>query len=89
VLVVGKSIYTIVIANLDEIVSQLDVTSSLYKMKMDKIKLWVARRGGRSRSARAPAADRPELRLSRSTPSAGLERRPPIAPKCAFRDLLL
>ena len=45
VLIVGKSIYTIVIANLDEIVSQLDVTSSLYKMKMDKIKLYMGMQG--------------------------------------------
>jgi CRP-like cAMP-binding protein len=37
VLILGTGIYTIVIANLEDIVSQLDVTSSLYKMKRDSI----------------------------------------------------
>ena len=37
VLILGTGIYTIVIANLEDIVSQLDVTSSLYKMKRDSV----------------------------------------------------
>lgn len=37
ILLVGMSVYTLVIASLEDIVSQLDVTSSLYKTKTDKI----------------------------------------------------
>lgn len=37
VLIIGTATYTLVIALLDDIVSQLDVTSSLYKMKADKV----------------------------------------------------
>ncbi|KAL7466716.1 hypothetical protein ACHAXS_007001 [Conticribra weissflogii] len=37
ILLVGMSVYTLVIASLEDIVAQLDVTSSLYKMKTDKI----------------------------------------------------
>lgn len=37
ILIVGMSVYTLVIASLEDIVSQLDVTSSLYKTKTDKI----------------------------------------------------
>ena len=37
VLIIGTAIYTMVIALLEDIVSQLDVTSSLHKMKMDKV----------------------------------------------------
>ena len=37
ILLVGMSVYTLVIASLEDIVSQLDVTSSLYKAKTDKI----------------------------------------------------
>ena len=36
-LLVGMSVYTLVIASLEDIVSQLDVTSSLFKAKTDKI----------------------------------------------------
>lgn len=35
-LIVGTGIYTLVIASLDDIVSQLDVTSSLHKVRTDK-----------------------------------------------------
>lgn len=37
ILLVGMSVYTLVIASLEDIVSQLDVTSSLHKTKTDKI----------------------------------------------------
>jgi len=37
ILIVGMLVYTLVIASLEDIVSQLDVTSSLYKMKTDKV----------------------------------------------------
>jgi CRP-like cAMP-binding protein len=37
ILIVGMSVYTLVIASLEDIVSQLDVTSSLHKMKTDKV----------------------------------------------------
>lgn len=37
ILIVGMMVYTLVIASLEDIVSQLDVTSSLYKMKTDKV----------------------------------------------------
>lgn len=37
ILVIGTGIYTMVIALLEDIVSQLDVTSSLHKMKTDKV----------------------------------------------------
>jgi len=37
ILIIGTGIYTLVIALLEDIVSQLDVTSSLYKMKMNNI----------------------------------------------------
>lgn len=37
ILIVGMLVYTLVIASLEDIVSQLDVTSSLYKMKFDKV----------------------------------------------------
>ena len=36
ILIVSMLVYTLVIASLEDIVSQLDVTSSLYKMKSDK-----------------------------------------------------
>ena len=36
ILLVGMMVYTLVIASLEDIVAQLDVTSSLYKMKTDK-----------------------------------------------------
>ncbi|GMH59726.1 hypothetical protein TrST_g1578 [Triparma strigata] len=45
VLIIGTGIYTIVIASLEDIVSQLDVTSSLYKMKMDKVQLYMGMHG--------------------------------------------
>jgi CRP-like cAMP-binding protein len=41
ILVIGTAIYTMVIALLEDIVSQLDVTSSLHKLKMDKIESYV------------------------------------------------
>ena len=37
ILLVGMMVYTLVIASLEDIVAQLDVTSSLYKMKTDKV----------------------------------------------------
>jgi len=37
ILVIGTAIYTLVIALLEDIVSQLDVTSSLHKMRTDKV----------------------------------------------------
>eukprot|EP00986_Skeletonema_menzelii_P012282 scaffold6715_cov139-Skeletonema_menzelii.AAC.3 len=37
ILIVGTYVYTLVIASLEDIVAQLDVTSSLYKMKTDKV----------------------------------------------------
>ncbi|KAL3790747.1 hypothetical protein HJC23_010026 [Cyclotella cryptica] len=37
ILVVGMAVYTFVIASLEDIVSQLDVTSSLYKTKTDSV----------------------------------------------------
>ena len=37
ILLVGMSVYTLVIASLEDIVAQLDVTSSLYKLKTDKV----------------------------------------------------
>lgn len=37
ILVIGTAIYTLVIALLEDIVSQLDVTSSLYKLRTDKV----------------------------------------------------
>lgn len=40
ILIVGMMVYTLVIASLEDIVSQLDVTSSLYKMKTDKVKTY-------------------------------------------------
>ena len=40
ILVIGTAIYTLVIALLEDIVSQLDVTSSLHKMRTDKIDLY-------------------------------------------------
>jgi CRP-like cAMP-binding protein len=36
ILIVGMLVYTLVIASLEDIVAQLDVTSSLYKMKTDR-----------------------------------------------------
>ena len=45
ILVVGTAIYTLVIALLEDIVSQLDVTSSLHKMKMDKITKYIQSQG--------------------------------------------
>ena len=40
ILIVGMMVYTLVIASLEDIVSQLDVTSSLHKMKTDKVKMY-------------------------------------------------
>ena len=40
ILVIGTAIYTMVIALLEDIVSQLDVTSSLHNIKMNKLKLY-------------------------------------------------
>ena len=40
ILVIGTAIYTMVIALLEDIVSQLDVTSSLHKLKMDKVETY-------------------------------------------------
>ncbi|KAL7553159.1 hypothetical protein ACHAWF_016401 [Thalassiosira exigua] len=37
ILIVGMMVYTLVIASLEDIVSQLDVTSSLHKMKTDRV----------------------------------------------------
>ncbi|KAL9183699.1 hypothetical protein ACHAXT_004555 [Thalassiosira profunda] len=37
ILIVGMLVYTLVIASLEDIVSQLDVTSSLHKMKTDRV----------------------------------------------------
>ena len=45
ILVIGTAIYTQVIAMLEDIVSQLDVTSSLYKMKMNKVELYSQNQG--------------------------------------------
>ena len=36
ILIVGMLVYTLVIASLEDIVAQLDVTSSLYKIKTDR-----------------------------------------------------
>ena len=41
VLILGTGIYTMVIANLEDIVSQLDVTSSLYKRRVDTVKSYM------------------------------------------------
>ena len=45
ILVIGTAIYTMVIALLEDIVSQLDVTSSLHKMRMDKVNKYVQSKG--------------------------------------------
>jgi hypothetical protein len=45
ILVIGTAIYTMVIALLEDIVSQLDVTSSLHKMKMDKLNEYILSTG--------------------------------------------
>ena len=45
ILVIGTAIYTLVIALLEDIVSQLDVTSSLYKMKMNNIEMYMQIQG--------------------------------------------
>jgi len=42
ILVIGTAIYTMVIALLEDIVSQVDVTSSLHKMNTEKIDLYVS-----------------------------------------------
>ena len=41
ILVVGTGVYTLVIASLEDIVSQLDVTSSLHKIRTDKVEKYV------------------------------------------------
>lgn len=45
ILIVGTAIYTLVIALLEDIVSQLDVTSSLHKMRMDKVNTYLNLQG--------------------------------------------
>ncbi len=45
VLIVGTAIYTMVIALLEDIVSQLDVTTSLHKMRMDKVNTYLNLQG--------------------------------------------
>lgn len=44
-LVVGTAIYTLVIALLEDIVSQLDVTSSLYKMNLNNVEIYLRLQG--------------------------------------------
>ena len=39
-LISGTIIYTVIIGNLEDIVSQLDITSSLFKKKLDSIKTY-------------------------------------------------
>ena len=41
ILVIGTGIYTLVIASLEDIVSQLDVTSSLHKIRTDKVDKYI------------------------------------------------
>lgn len=45
ILIIGTAIYTLVIALLEDIVSQLDVTSSLYKMKMNNVDTYTQTQG--------------------------------------------
>ena len=44
ILILGTLVYTYVIANLEEIVASIDVTSMLYQMKVERIKLYAQMR---------------------------------------------